>query len=354
MPKKPDNFQLFNLETMSGVHPGTRTAVMQRLQVRPLQVQEDSVHRAEPDYARRWARLLWYDAPVVCDLHLQQEGETDAGNWEERPLLRLFDPLADDFLHTLEVALARADWQLRACGSCRHWQALAEESTADGLPLGRCGWHPSHPNEQRPMRPALAARQSGLALGCRQWQFAPEAKRTPAVAAEERDRPHSQSGSEQAQSSSTLWARLKEWFGRSQPAATSQSGWEAEIEERSGVGAGTESCFACQGRIANLGALTVATDEDDKRTFSVWRCRRCHTYYLNDWIDRWERLNSLETEERYYRLAPAEALAVLAVIEGVSGGDHPAGRHDRSQQRRWLEEYVADRPPLSHQIKQGR
>ena len=83
--------------------------------------------------------------------------------------------------------------------------------------------------------------------------------------------------------------------------------WEEGLIERSGVGAGTEPCFACQGRIANLGALAVATPEGDKQTFSVWRCRSCYTYYLNDWIDRWERTDSLETEESYYRLCPTEA-----------------------------------------------
>ena len=120
------------------------------------------------------------------------------------------------------------------------------------------------------------------------------------------------------------------------------------------MGAGTEPCFACQGRIANLGALTVDTDEGDKHTYSVWRCRACHTTYLNSWIDRWERLDSLETEETYYRIAPAEAVEVLAVIDGVVGGEHPAGRHTRAAERAWFEAFVRERRPLSHQRKQGR
>ena len=120
------------------------------------------------------------------------------------------------------------------------------------------------------------------------------------------------------------------------------------------MGAGTEPCFACQGRIANLGALAVASPEGDKQTYSVWRCRLCYTYYLNDWIDRWERTDSLETEETYYRLAPQEALEILAVIEGVAGAEHPARRHERDAQRTWMQQFLGDRPPLSHQIKQGR
>ncbi|MFZ1770248.1 MAG: hypothetical protein WAU00_13675, partial [Caldilinea sp.] len=113
-------------------------------------------------------------------------------------------------------------------------------------------------------------------------------------------------------------------------------------------------CFACQGRIANLGALAVATPEGDKQTFSIWRCRTCYTYYLNDWIDRWERTDSLETEERYYRLSPAEALEVLAVIDNIIDAEHPARRHERAAQRDWMLAFLAGQTLLSHQIRQGR
>jgi hypothetical protein len=133
-----------------------------------------------------------------------------------------------------------------------------------------------------------------------------------------------------------------------------QASWADRIVERSGVGAGTEPCFACQGRIANLGALAVASPEGDKQTFSVWRCRQCFTYYLNDWIDRWERTDSLETEETYYRLAPQEALEMLAVIDGVVDAEHPARRHERGAERAWMVDFIGAREPLSHQVKQGR
>jgi hypothetical protein len=126
------------------------------------------------------------------------------------------------------------------------------------------------------------------------------------------------------------------------------------LVERSGVGAGTEPCFACQGRIANLGALTVASPEGDKQTFSVWRCRVCHTLYLSDWIDRWERVDSLETEETIYRIAPVEAAELLALVGSVAGGDHPRLRRERGAQRAWVLEQLARRPALSHVIKQGR
>jgi hypothetical protein len=103
-----------------------------------------------------------------------------------------------------------------------------------------------------------------------------------------------------------------------------------------------------------LGALAVASPEGDKQTLSVWRCRSCYTDYFNDWTDRWERLESLETEERYYRIAPAEAYAALHIIHSTEGGDHPGRRDDRRQQRAQMLALVAGKQPLSHQVRQGR
>ena len=138
------------------------------------------------------------------------------------------------------------------------------------------------------------------------------------------------------------------------PSSDPLAAWEERLMERSGVGAGTEPCFACQGRLANLGALAVASPEGDKQTYSVWRCRHCYTWYLNDWVDRWERLDSLETEESWYRLSPAEALEVLAVIDNVVHAEHPARRHERGAQRAWMVAFLHSHPLLSHQIRLGR
>jgi hypothetical protein len=149
-----------------------------------------------------------------------------------------------------------------------------------------------------------------------------------------------------------LWARwrnrLNRWL------RPPRRNGEETIVERSGVGAGTEPCFVCQGRIANLGALAVETPDGDRQTFSIWRCRNCYTTYLNDWIDRWERLDSLDTEETYYRIAPQEALALLTFINNVAGGEHPGRRSERSTQRSRLLQFMAGRTPLSHQVRQGR
>ncbi|HHY58754.1 MAG TPA: hypothetical protein GYA08_25350, partial [Chloroflexi bacterium] len=51
-----ETFQLFNLATMSGVFPGTRTMVYQRVRLAPMT-------QADDEATRRWARILWYAAP---------------------------------------------------------------------------------------------------------------------------------------------------------------------------------------------------------------------------------------------------------------------------------------------------
>lgn len=324
-------FQLFNLETMSGVYPGSRTAVMQRIRLLP-----QTGEAVEP----RWARLLWYSDPPSCILHLQ--GETPE-QWQETPLLRIEDPQPQTFGAILREALAAAGWSPFVCGNCRHWQPLFDTPNEDNIALGRCDW--GQVASTTVTMPESLRYQSVLALGCPAWAAAHEERPPIPALPRAEERPIS------AQTS--VWQKLRVRLDLERPEPKRPS-WGERIVERSGVGAGTEPCTACQGRIANLGALIVATDEDDKRTFSVWRCRRCQTFYLNDWIDRWERLDSLETEESYYRLAPVEAVELLALFDGVIGGEHPAGRRNRTEQRAWLEGFVQNRPRLSHQIRQGR
>lgn len=324
------SFQMFNLETMSGVHPGSRTAIMQRIRLWP---------RPENVQPPQWARLLWYTQPPSCVLYLQAEANDQ---WQSTPLLHLSDPQPHDFVPRLQAALAKFGWQLLTCGSCRYWQRLSGAVNVDNLPLGYCRWE--RENTENSVLPEVLRQQSALALACPAWA----AGQFPFDSAPAKAQPE-----EASETSAGVWTQIKQrvWKRSRRRGHTRLSD---RIVERSGVGAGTEPCFACQGRIANLAALTVSTEQDDKRTFSLWRCRRCHTFYLNDWIDRWERLDSLETEERYFRLAPAEAGEIFAMFEGVAGGEHPSGRHHRTQQREWLEAFLAPRTPLSHQIRQGR
>ena len=348
-----EDYQHFNLKTMSGVFPGTRTLIFQRLR---LSLATGGLT------APRWARLQWYTSPAACVLSIPAElviapapddgADSTEGGWQ----LHFAEPLAGDFRRTLRDTLRSHNLRLRACGSCAHWRQQSA-SNEDGVPLGRCSWRGPDVT-QRDIPPALLV-QSMLAVDCRHWQDAgfqydeqePEQAVLPAPA------PMRKRAEQETNERWTWWGRLKRALV-GQPDVESNAdgarGWEAIVVERSGVGAGTEQCHACNGRIANLGALTVATEQGDKETFSVWRCRLCYTFYLNDWIDRWERLESLETEETYYRLAPAEALAVLAVIDNVVDAEHPARRHERDAQRRWMLTFLAGHLPLSHQVRQGR
>jgi hypothetical protein len=325
----PEITQRFNLATMSGVFPGTRTATYQRVQVQQLAGANDE---------RTWLQLLWSTEPRRCVVQLLTTEQLTAAE----PLLVL-EPTAE-FNEQLQAALATKGYQLRTCGSCRHWQPITQETT-DALPLGRCAWQSAALTNNV----ALLQEQSGLALACPHWQTGEQSSATEVTPP-----PTMRRAAEGAAIRFPLWQRLWQRLWRRIRNKHAQRDWTTLVEERSGVGAGTEPCFACQGRIANLGALTVATAEDDKQTFSVWRCRSCRTLYLNNWIDRWERLDSLETEESYYRVAPAEAARLLAVIYGEQGGEHPQRRHERGAIRQTFLEFVAKRRPLSHQVRQGR
>ena len=106
------SFQLFNLETMSGVFPGTRTMVFQRVRVRPVQRGDGTAGAAQ------WVRLLWYEEPSACVVELGPS------------LLRLLEPLSGDFGARLQEALGANSVQLTACGSCAFWQPAAAKTDA--------------------------------------------------------------------------------------------------------------------------------------------------------------------------------------------------------------------------------
>jgi len=333
--------QRFNLQTMSGVFPGTRTPIFQRVQIEQIESTPSE---------KQWLQLAWYADPAACVAYaLQTDGAVDG----EQPRLHLPEPVAGDFNQRLQEALAAQQQRLITCGSCRFWQAR-EIVTQDQLPTGTCGWQDTATSAEAV--PLTLALQSALALSCPHWQPA-HASTAEGIAAEvPADRQllaPIRKAAESAEIRLPLWRRL--W---KRVTAHLQRGkardWETMFQERSGVGAGTEPCFVCQGRIANLGALTVATPEGDKQTLSVWRCRHCYTLYLNNWIDRWERLDNLETAESYYRIAPAEAKELLTLIYSVVGGEHPNRRQERQAERTHFLNFMAERTPLSYQVRQGR
>lgn len=101
--------------------------------------------------------------------------------------------------------------------------------------------------------------------------------------------------------------------------------------------------------MANLGAQKCRTHEGDERTFSVWRCRQCLGYYLNDWIDKWVRTDALEVVDTYYRLAPQEALTCLRMIEEVS-----LKRMTAADLQRWADSFVAKRVAVRSEVRRAR
>ena len=319
-------FHLFNTKTMSGIHPGSRTA-----QAHIIRLQSHESGQSDGQAAPGWARILWPAENGDAEVYWLEKGR----GWEEDPSLRL--PGANGAKPVAELlrALTATGQPPLVCGTCCWWQPIPGAATPEAIPLGQCSWV-----DEQVAAPAPGNReQSALALECPHWQAGEQTPASP-VADVARAEPVG------------WWAGIKRRLSgkASNPSAAPVDG----IAERSGVGAGTERCLACHGRIANLGALTVATETDDKRTLSVWRCRLCHTFYLNDWVDRWERLDSLETEESYYRIAPGEALALLALFRQTSGSEHPKDRHSRGAQRAQVDAFLAGRPRLLHQIKLGR
>lgn len=323
-------FYLFNTDTMSGIHPGSRTA-----QAHIVRLQKPSDGQIDGQNAPGWARILWPGEAGDAEVYWLEAGR----GWDAQPTLRLPGVNGAKPVGPVIGALTATGQTPLVCGTCRWWQPMLDTANPDGIPLGLCSWA----EESGSLLTSENRKQSALALECLHWQ---EGEQMPAV-------PVSKSVPESVPAEPTgWWAGLKRrlWGGEDkQPAASA-----GDIAERSGVGAGTERCLACHGRIANLGALTVATERDDKRTLSVWRCRLCHTFYLNDWVDRWERLDSLETEESYYRIAPSEALALLALFRQTRGSEHPKERHSRGAQRAQMDDFLVGRPRLLHQIKLGR
>jgi hypothetical protein len=79
-----ETFQLFNLATMSGVFPGTRTMVYQRARLAPL-VPADGAP------ATRWARILWYTTPPTCVVELEANAATGGA---AEALVRILTPEA--------------------------------------------------------------------------------------------------------------------------------------------------------------------------------------------------------------------------------------------------------------------
>lgn len=193
----------------------------------------------------------------------------------------------------VRAAAAMHGWEVQACGACAYWQALDAERGG----VGTCTWQ----RVDQPPRPS--AQQRVMAAPCAHFAVTADAPQPPIAPA----------SAPAPAVSPSWWNRLRRRGPQALTAVADER--EYEIVERSGKRPGTIPCLACPGRMANLGAQKCRTVEGDDRTFSVWRCRQCLGYYLNDYTDKWVRTDALEVVDVYYRLAPREAVTCLEAIE---------------------------------------
>lgn len=334
----------FNLATMSGVQTGSRTAQFFRIRLASASARDG------------WALLL-VAADGGAALRLWQPEGDRGGAWQDKPFWaeepageHTAEQASGPDLAQLSAACAGAGWTPRTCGTCAFWAGRAEEDQPGLLAVGDCRAGAASP-ELRP--------QSALGLDCAHWQAAgtgadaePPPVNAPTGTFAERPPGGEPSPEEPAPAEGWLARLAARLTGRTRRPGSDSPG--ADVQERSGVGAGTEACLICHGRMGNLGALSVAAAEGDTRTFSLWRCRVCQTLFLNDWTDRWERLNSLETEELYFRLAPAQASRFLEISQTEPGSEHPARRGARAAQREQVLALLDGLRPVSHQVRHGR
>lgn len=333
----------FNLHTMSGIHPGRRSAVFQRLLVQ----QVDS-----SDSPALWLQVSWDGQPPGPAVHADRNSSEGSGI----TAFRLATPDPQKSYEALSGELKRVGFDLHACGACAFWDGMIGV-TADGLPAGRC----TYPvNEAEPVLapPALAV-QSAFSLACTHWTVGDKASAARISIGDAGDSPHTNSAipapstpeGPKRRPAPSQWQRLHSLLTRSKSNSSDSRSKPIALPKKV-TAVGTEPCFVCQGRIARLDSHTIATQEGDNETFTVWRCHTCYTTYLGDWIDRWVRLDSLETQEAFYRIPPAVASDLLGQYQAAKAEREIPDARERLELR--LRRLIAETEPLSRQLKQGR
>ncbi len=238
---------------------------------------------------------------------------------------------AGTLFDALQGVTAAHAWQVQACGACIYWHNQDIDPSGS---VGRCSWpHPDPPHTSSAVQNVLAAPCAHFAVTAGETAPPPVVPAVPVVPLADTARP--------------WWQRL--WRQQPEAAAPSSGRAAGDLVERSGKRPGTIPCLACPGRMANLGAQKCRTHEGDERTFSVWRCRQCLGYYLNDWTDKWVRTDSLEMVDIYYRLAPEEALTCLSMIELAN-----LKQIIPADLQSWAETYLAGRTAVRSEVRRAR
>ena len=231
----------------------------------------------------------------------------------------------DVVFEKIQDALLGRGINIASCGACQHWQHGEAH-------LGWCRWN----RENRPL--TTIAEQTILASPCDHF-LAQDVPRKPDLQNFVQPR-HPQKTEKRL----SWWQRV---FHK--PASDEFDGNEERFIEQSGKRPGTIPCLVCPGRMANLGAQKSKTPEKDDRTFSVWRCRECYSYFLNDYTDKWVRLDSLEVVDVYFRLAPQEAVECLAVIEETQNRKRTV-----AEMQEWMGNFLQARSPARREVRHSR
>ena len=342
-----EELRLFNLDTMSGVFAGTRPPDYRRLRLGSL---------ADPTATLRWYELHLYTIPPSMTLYRH---DPDPEKSPPAALCSISEPPRNRVVDSLQIELANQGLWLHACGSCHYWQQSPSIDFGQE-PVGRCHWA-SEESVGRQL-PMTLARQSPLSLGCTHWRKAKDPQQVSQLghdlgSSTFSDRAEPCVAPQGTQSKTNLRDIWNGWRSRVRPigdSRTQATDWNEHIQERSAGQAGTQACLVCPGRLVNLAALSIDTPDGDAQTLSVWRCRTCYTIFLNNWIDRWKRLDTLETEESYYRLAPREAFRILDLLDPAFAPDSQEGHSRRRQQHGAILQFINSQQPLGRQIKHGR
>ncbi len=136
---------------MSGVHPGRRAAIYQRLLVAPNDPAGSPAH---------WFRLSWdglHPGPL-----LHPDGKAAE---ENLPEFRLTLSDSRQAGAALATELGRRGWSLHACTTCVFWREQPQ-ATPDGIASGRCTYKPD--SFSTDAVPELMS-QSALSLACPHW-----------------------------------------------------------------------------------------------------------------------------------------------------------------------------------------
>src|SRR4051794_22623383 len=107
MPTEPQPLQNFNTDTMSGIYPGSRNMVYQRLRLHHGDSQDQ-----------------WYQLQEQSEANIALLLPIQADQPSSTPAFSIAGPQQPDFTNRLHDGLTEAGMQADACYICRLWQPM--------------------------------------------------------------------------------------------------------------------------------------------------------------------------------------------------------------------------------------